>query len=1029
MDYQRFCAQLPDFFENWGLESVIPQNQAFAEVLKQVRGMTTASILQVLNLAVECLEAGEVYCEIGCLQGASLIGALLNHPEAIAYAVDNFSEADPFEENLNLLSENLLRFGMDEQVLFCYQGFEDFFQDLAIAEDRSPIGLYFYDGAHDYRSHLLSLLKVRPFLAERALILVANGNSEAVQQATWDFVATNPQCKWLLHLSTSSFAHPTFWNGLQVLSWDVSQTQPYAPETLRQARQETFLQTVEMLAGQERQQLTQALKVEAMDAVFQSESVHLKEYGQYPEIVSWVRKPLLKAEAKFREVLLRNPLDLDAWYNLGTIYSELEQYDKALDTFAHSLSLNQAQPLVYCELGLIFEQQNDQQQAIQAYQRSLELDLTCIQAFESLGKLFTQSNDLAPAEAIYRQAIAANPDYFGGYLGLGNVLLNQGRLDEAIVAFEKTLSLREAHPEALEGLGRALAAQGKELQASLYLGDAALFQGNSAEAIKHYQRYLELQPDPTAIALEVYLNLANAYRAAGQETNAATVCQQALQQYPTEETLHVYQITSLQNSGCTEAAIQAAQTAAIQFADNPSWQFEQWRTFPILYTSEAEIDLYRDRFTHGVKNLIQNTSLETPKHCWQAMLGIWWRTNFYLQYQCRDDRELQTLYGEYVSRVMAANYPQWAERVNRTPPIGRKIRIGFASAHLRNHNGAKWALGWIKPLNRQEFEVYCYHTGQIADQISRQFELHSDRFYHFPNALEAVCQQIQADQLDILIYTDIGMDPMTTQMVGLRLAPVQCTAWGHPVTSGLPTIDYYLSSDLMEPENAQEHYSETLMRLPNTGLCYSRPDVPPLPHTRQDFGLREDAIVYLSPQSLFKYLPQHDDVFAEIAMRVPQAQFAFLAFNNPTIVEQFQARLRRAFAEKGLNSDDFCVIVPRQKQLGYWGLNTVSDVFIDNFGWGGGNTVFEAIACGLPVLTCPGEFMRGRHADAILKMMGMTEMIAKDKDEFVAIATQLGLDNQYRNQIKQQQWQRSDLIFHDTTCVKALEAFFHQVVQ
>jgi predicted O-linked N-acetylglucosamine transferase (SPINDLY family) len=849
MDDQHFVTQLPSLYHHWGQATVQPTNPQFAGVLSRVEGMTTANLLQLLNWAVTCLEPGEAYCEVGCWQGASLIGALLYQDDRLAYAVDNFSHHDPQATNLSTLTENLLQFGVDEQVLFCYQDFQEFFRELAQVEDRQPIGVYHYDAASDYRSLMMGLLMVRPFLAERALIIVSNRNSAAVQQAISDFVQATPACASLLDLPTQNLADPTFGNGVHVLGWNRPQTNS-SPQRPVLPRQESFVKAIQASALQVSLQKLEQIKSQTAAAIAHLE---LKKRKQQPETL-----------AEFTQL----------------VSTALERYQPILRQFPH-------------------------------------LDLT-----SELG----------------------------------------------------------------------------------------------------------------AIALSSYLDLANLSRDLGQEELAAEVCRQALVRFPGYEPLHMFRITALQNAGQTARAIEAAQEAGRQFSGNIPWQFEQWRTFPILYDSPTEIDTYRERFSRGLEELVKQP-LDTPAAQQAALLGLWWRTNFYLQYQCRDDRALQTRYGEYAHRVMAANYPQWAQitppphPASPSPPTPRsKIRVGFVSAHLRHHNGARWALGWIQHLNRQEFDVYCYHIGQTIDEVTHQFQAHSDRFYHIPNDLEAVCDQIQKDHLAILVFPDIGMDPLTTQIAALRLAPVQCTAWGHPVTSGLPTIDYYLSSDLMEPENAQEHYSETLVRLPNTGLCYSPPEVPPLTSSRSDYGLREEAIVYLSTQSLFKYLPQYDHLYAEIARQVPQAQFAFIGLNNPRVDEQFRQRLQRAFAAVGLDSNTYCVILPRQSPTGFLELNQLADVLLDNLGWNGGNTVFEAIACGLPVVTCPTEFMRGRHAYGILKTMGMTEAIAQDTSEYVAIAARLGLNPEDLRHIRQLQRERAATVFNDLSCVRALEEFFRQAV-
>jgi predicted O-linked N-acetylglucosamine transferase (SPINDLY family) len=272
------------------------------------------------------------------------------------------------------------------------------------------------------------------------------------------------------------------------------------------------------------------------------------------------------------------------------------------------------------------------------------------------------------------------------------------------------------------------------------------------------------------------------------------------------------------------------------------------------------------------------------------------------------------------------------------------------------------------------------------------------------------------------------MDSLTTYIAGLRLAPIQCMTWGHPVTSGLPTIDYFLSSDLMEPQNAQFHYCEKLVSLPNIGICYQKPTIPEQTKSRSDLNLREDAVIYLCCQSLFKYLPQFDSIFAQIALRVTQAQFVFISHPVSAITAQFKARLCRGFANFKLNYEDYCVILPRLERMDYLNLNLVSNIFLDTFSWSGGNTTLEAIACGLPIVTCPGELMRSRHSYGILKMMGITETIAQDEIEYVEIAVRLGIDSNWRQEIVQKIYERHRWVYDDKTCVTALEDFYQKVV-
>jgi protein O-GlcNAc transferase len=223
---------------------------------------------------------------------------------------------------------------------------------------------------------------------------------------------------------------------------------------------------------------------------------------------------------------------------------------------------------------------------------------------------------------------------------------------------------------------------------------------------------------------------------------------------------------------------------------------------------------------------------------------------------------------------------------------------------------------------------------------------------------------------------------------------------GHPITSGLPNIDHFFSSELMEPEGAQRFYSEELICLPGIGICYQKPVIPtPLfSKTRSEIGVREDAIVYLSCQSTFKYLPDHDHVFAEIARRVPNSQFVFLV-SNPGVGAAFYRRVASALAAVGLDAEGRCVLLPSQNKIDYWNVNSLSDVYLDTIEWSGCNSTMEAIACKLPMVTTPAGFMHGRHTAGILAQLEVTGTIAWDKAEYLSLAARLGLDRPWRERV------------------------------
>jgi hypothetical protein len=242
MHVEHFLATLPSLYEGWGAPAVRPRDGRFAGVLSRVRGMTAPCVLQLLNHAVGCLGEGECYCEVGCFQGATVVGALLGHAGRAALAADNFSEFDPQGHNRAALLGNLGAFGLRGQVRFHDQGFEDFL--LGLRGGGAKVGAYFYDGAHDYRSQLLGLLLAVPLLAGRALLVVDDGNWPAARQAAWDFLAVRPEARPLLDLRTPGNGHPTFWNGLLVLGWEAGGDNRFGPEDLRRGRQPALLESI-----------------------------------------------------------------------------------------------------------------------------------------------------------------------------------------------------------------------------------------------------------------------------------------------------------------------------------------------------------------------------------------------------------------------------------------------------------------------------------------------------------------------------------------------------------------------------------------------------------------------------------------------------------------------------------------------------------------------------------------------------------------------------------------------------------------
>lgn len=635
----------------------------------------------------------------------------------------------------------------------------------------------------------------------------------------------------------------------------------------------------------------------------------------------------------------------------------------------------------------------------------LDQDPDSAHTLNLLGIIACQVSQPEWAIDLLSQAISLDPNQFRFWGNLSRAYHQIKDLDNALRAIQAAINLDPSSAE-------------------LYLLLTNLLEekGDMSAAIQSLRSALTCSPERKNIHITLVRHLIYARR----YDEAQAQCQKALELIPQDPDLCLLLGETLAEKG--EIALAQDQFQQVLHQD-PSRLRARWLAqfyLPILYDSEAEITTWRSRYTTGLQTLKDTLRLETPTQQHLALQALGSRPNFYLGYQGQDDLDLQRQYGELVCRIMQTYYPN---QKTAPWPTHSRIRVGYISHYLCRNTCGRLFMGWISTYPREHFEVYAYHFGPESDPITQYYQEHCDRFHHLPNDLNTIIQQVVADQLHILVFLDIGIHSRSTQLAGLRLAPIQCVAWAQPITTGLPTIDYFLSSHLMEPENGESHYSEHLIRLPHIGIYYEKPSVPDPVYSREVYHLPTEVCIYLSCQSLFKYLPHYDFLYPAIAQACPHARFLFVSHYSQQVSDQFQRRLDKAFQSYGITGSDYYQLLPRQSWEGFMHLHLMSDVYLDTIGWSGGNTTLEAIACGLPVVTYPGSFMRGRHSYGILRQLGVTETIAQTLEDYIRIAIQLGQDPNYRQQIRQRIQAGHKALYQDLSCVEALYAFFQKAVE
>src|SRR5947207_4282594 len=283
--------------------------------------------------------------------------------------------------------------------------------------------------------------------------------------------------------------------------------------------------------------------------------------------------------------------------------------------------------------------------------------------------------------------------------------------------------------------------------------------------------------------------------------------------------------------------------------------------------------MWRNRFAEGLGRLHARKSywLARPHGVLRADMA-----NFYLAYQGEDDRALQSSYSDFLAALLGAAVPELQAPVKPRSERANKIRVGFLSSNLRGSTIGDYFGSWITDLPRDRFHISTLFTGGLPDPHAEALARASDEPVSIVGPGEEIGRAAKSLALDILVFPDVGMTPNSSLLANLRLAPVQCAAWGHPVTTGSALVDYFLSCSDMEPSDAATHYREELVLLPGLGTRYPRP--PRVQKAdRGRFGLPRHKRIYLCPQLLHKIHPDTGALFFDVLARDADAVLVFFA--------------------------------------------------------------------------------------------------------------------------------------------------------
>ena len=668
------------------------------------------------------------------------------------------------------------------------------------------------------------------------------------------------------------------------------------------------------------------------------------------------------AQSVLRDLLREEPDNGDGLHLMGLSLHALGRDEEALDWIAQAIEHRNDEPIFLCNTGIVALGLGDLTRAARYLERAIAADPLYVDAYNNLALLREKEGQLEDALAFLEKATALRPEFPGALSNMGNVLRGLGRMSDAIDAYLRALEIEPGLAEAHNGLGNTYQLM-RDFEA----------------ARRSFDRAIGIRPDYA----EPHFNRAMTLAAQGDAAGAVGGIARALAIRP-------------------EARFRISSAGLL----------------PVIPASRAEISKWRARFAESFRSLkAEGLMLDgTPLHA-QAM-------SFYLAYHGENDRQMMEMLADfYLSACPALAVTAPHCEVTAEPRRDGPVRVGMLSRYFGEHAVAWMIEGLLAALPRDRYQVRALTVLSTDIPVSRRIEAAVDEVVALPYDLEGARQRISELELDILLYADIGMEAFSYFLAFARLAPVQCVIWGHPDTTGIPTIDYYLSNDIAEPPDAANAYSEKLVRLDGVQSRYPQVAKPfPLPG-RVELGLPETGTIYLCPQNLIKIHPDMDESLAAILDRDPAGRLVIFHSLDPNWTRLLLARWAPKFGEAVRR----VTVLDYMEFDGFLAVLANADVVLDTWPFGAGNTNYQTFSMGVPVVTLPGRYLRGRGTLAHYQHMGFEDCIADTSEDYADIAVRLGTDAEWRRAIGQKIQTRADAVLDDAVAARAFVDFMGSI--
>lgn len=340
------------------------------------------------------------------------------------------------------------------------------------------------------------------------------------------------------------------------------------------------------------------------------------------------------------------------------------------------------------------------------------------------------------------------------------------------------------------------------------------------------------------------------------------------------------------------------------------------------------------------------------------------------------------------------------------PREGRRLRVGIVRPQFGPETETYGTLPTFEELDPERFEVILFANRSAESVVEQHCRKHSSDLFVLPEDIDGQLAMLRSAALDVVSFgTNItAVFNEITRIALHRVAPLQVVNVSSCITSGLPHADLYVSGALTDTTEAPSYYSERLGLMPGSAHAfsyYADREEPQMPCTRADFGIPDDALLFVSGSNYYKVIPEMQHAWAKLLAAVPESRLLLHPFSpnwsSDYPIARFRAEFERVLANHGVEASRLAISTlcfPSRTDVK--GLLSLGNIYLDTFPFAGANSLVDPLELGLPVVTWEGGTLRSRMGAALLRQLELPEFIATSEADYLVIAEKLAKDAGYR---------------------------------